>query len=198
MTTRRDFLQASAIIGAAGMGGGARASFGIIGAPEPRLLIADRRYPASRAFGGAAAAGGRTVVMTGGDVSGLWTGRLRALWQDGEAEIAGMTGYDVLFCLERFAWDHRHCVIALVDHVPDAAGGYQHVARTSSCERLAEALAAARADFPGFQAQALGVFDPEPSRCPPSHAPGKGMGGEPLASWIIAPRSRIRLTGASA
>lgn len=57
-----------------------------------------------------------------GDVTALWYDRLDLAWRAPGPVIAGMTGEDALFVLERLAWDRRRRVM-LRKTFPAAGGG---------------------------------------------------------------------------
>src|SRR5450631_90245 len=91
--------------------------------PESRVtlykVIFDARFPASRAFGMAAAGVGRTTAAIRGDVTSLWFGDLRLQWADSRGAIAGMTTQPSFFCLQQLAKDHWMRV--LVSSVPQGS-----------------------------------------------------------------------------
>jgi hypothetical protein len=176
MLGRRDVMQAGA---AAGL---VLASGGIALAPVARVVV-DARYADSAQF--AAAWSAPAARVTDGDVTRLWTADLRPLWRSRPVAIAGLTGRDVLFCLEQLGaaagmrlahklvhrrWqDGRmaHEIPAAIDARPwrEAGVAYPHLA--------------ARA----LQNCATGAGRVS-SACP---SPGEGE-MEPLVSWLMVGR----------
>jgi hypothetical protein len=82
-------------------------------------FVYDRRYPAARAFGIAAAHAGSTAgtAAIAGDVTALWWSDLKPLWRAGSGAIAGMTTVRTLLCLEQLAQDHWMRVAIRVEHL---------------------------------------------------------------------------------
>lgn len=112
MATRREFIHTTALVaGVAGMTG-LNSLVHASTTPEIDLAVVDVRFAESKAFGEESARLGRSVVRLSGDVTRLWSDELARRWATGEAVIAGVTGEDVLFCLERMAFDHGHRVVA--------------------------------------------------------------------------------------
>ncbi len=113
---RRGFMVAAG----AAMGGLAVATSGAVAIPAPasRVIVADTRFAASRAF--AAAAGGGRIAWIDGDVTDLY-GELDLLWRREKVAVCGFTAYGAFFCLERLAMDRDLRVISKQEHRGGAA-----------------------------------------------------------------------------
>jgi len=74
---------------------------------SPKLLLHDARFPASSAFADALAASQGVpelrCLQVDGDITRLWCDTLHPLWQSAPAAISGVSGEDVLFCLQQLA-----------------------------------------------------------------------------------------------
>ena len=88
----------------------ARACAAASALPAPQLLLHDTRFPAAAGLASSFTArqGNASVASLplSGDVTRLWCDTLQPLWQSAPASIAGVTGEDVLFCLEQLAAGH--------------------------------------------------------------------------------------------
>ena len=71
------------------------------------LLVLDRRYPELRT----ACPGSTPLRYIDGDVTALWYHTLDPRWRRPGFVVAGFTGPDALFVLERLAWDRGRRVI---------------------------------------------------------------------------------------
>jgi hypothetical protein len=80
------------------------------------MVVADTRFAESTAFALEAAKSGHRLAMVDGDVTALWYGTLDQLWRNELIPIAGLTGSDVLFCLERLAMDRGLRVVFKGEH----------------------------------------------------------------------------------
>jgi len=83
--------------------------------PPPHLIIEDSRYAESAAF---AAQAGAPVFRIDGDVTALWYERLDRDWRTRQSVVAGLTGADALFCLERLAMDRGLRAVFKVERQP--------------------------------------------------------------------------------
>ena len=152
---RRKFCLSSFATAISGAVGGA----GCLRAGEPDALPAasaslqlykfvyDRRYPAARAFGIAAACARSTAatVAIAGDVTALWSRDLKRVWCAGDGAIAGMTTARTLLCLEQLAHDHWMRVAIRIEHVSAEGQEVAHRLRAAApmIARIRPALAGA-------------------------------------------------------
>lgn len=124
---------------------------------RPCRFIYDRRYPAARTFGSAAARQASTAaaVAIDGDITALWLHDLRDRWALGGAVIAGMTTPRSLFCLEQLARDHWMRVVVRVEH--STTGGRHAAHRLTGCEAAIACVtpALAAVDWPARMPAAL-------------------------------------------
>jgi len=123
---RRDFMIASGA--AVGIWASLSAAMGTANAASapPRLfhaIVADTRFPESRAFAHKAARAGNRIVWITGDITDLWYNELDLLWREKKATLAGLTGYAAIFCLERLAWDRGLRVTFKEEHRRAGSGG---------------------------------------------------------------------------
>jgi len=123
---RRDFMIASGA--AVGIWAGLFAAMGTANAASapPRLfhaIVADTRFPESRAFAAEVARAGNHVAWITGDITDLWYKELDLLWREEKAPIAGLTAYAAIFCLERLAWDRGLRVTFKEEHRRAGSGG---------------------------------------------------------------------------
>jgi len=82
------------------------------------LFVRDLRFEAPAPH----AASSATVEIADGDVTRLWTGLLDARWRKPGFILAGRTGADILFVLERLAWDRGRRVVHRRELVPPRPG----------------------------------------------------------------------------
>ena len=121
MTDRRSFISGSAALAAAAAAAPGLAS---AGRPSGRLYkaVIDTRFAESLGFAREAARAGLPLARIRGDVTDLWFHDLGPRWKAGQAAVAGLTGADALFCLERLAWDANMRVVFRAEHRAVAAG----------------------------------------------------------------------------
>ena len=93
MSSRREFYQGSDEAGSAGFH------------PAVNKAVYDERFACARAFAAEAERRGWEVAPIRGDITAFWLQELSRLWDQGPASVAGMTEDNLLFCLERLAWD---------------------------------------------------------------------------------------------
>lgn len=94
----------------------------------PRLVVADMRFSEGRDFAAGAAALGKEVVTLSGDVTQLWYRLCRP--GDGNTRcdlVAGLTAYDLFFCIEQLARDAGLVVRSRIDHVVGSDGTVEQV-----------------------------------------------------------------------
>jgi hypothetical protein len=105
MASRRSVVQGLAAL--AGLAGALEAVRAQAAAPQPLYrIIVDDRFPHSARLADAAFGQGRApLARIHGDVTDLWFHDLALRWKQGPAPIAGITGPDALFVLERLGWD---------------------------------------------------------------------------------------------
>lgn len=204
MTSRREFLQTTALAGALPFV--ARTVFANL-ASRDRLLVFDERFPAARQFGARAGASGWSARPIQGDVTPLWANELVHRWTDGPLPVAGLTAPPALFCLEELARDHRMRVVFHVEHLVRLGGHVAHTVRIPEPGLGISKLDMAGEHWPELMVDHLAGVPVEGQKARgPSRAsmPAAGREGEMvLASWVIAPvpsaaRSISRTSGESA
>lgn len=113
MINRRKFLQSATLAGSAG----GWPFMARAGTALPALLlhqvVHDSRYPQSLEISGALLSAAVALNPNGGlravdgDITRLWLDELQPQWGAEPTCLAGVTGADVLFCLEQLAADHN-------------------------------------------------------------------------------------------
>jgi hypothetical protein len=159
-------------------------------------ILFDHRFSESRAFGEEAQRLGGIVRGFAGDITDLWYHELDERWRAGPAAIAGLTRHGPLFCLERLAWNAGMRVVYRATHVADRDGSTAHfLAASQPMLSIAVGLHTQESDWARCAARAV-------IRCPidatsklttlalPATAHKPEDAGDPLISWIIAPRAR--------
>jgi hypothetical protein len=114
MASRREIMKAGIAVPALSVTGGLAGLLGSAVAADPldfECFVCDQRYAASMAAARAAQRRGFDIHVTAGDVTDLWYHRLDEVWRRRPAAIAGVTGEDALFVLERLGWDRGLRVI---------------------------------------------------------------------------------------
>jgi hypothetical protein len=105
MASRRQVIQGLGVIaGASAFAGLAEATEAAKPTKIHRFII-DERFPESRVVSHQYVLRRVPTSSVKGDVTDLWFHDLSRLWKQGPAAIAGVTGADVLWVLERLAWD---------------------------------------------------------------------------------------------
>jgi hypothetical protein len=200
-TSRREFLQAGIAASALSLSGGVVAASAPGGLPRrtaPEALsiekvIFDRRFPVSVAFANEMMRQGVAGAPMEGDITDIWYNDFALRWKHDTAAIAGLTAYGPLFCLERLAWDHRRRVVFRVEHRRRETGGMEHLlsipaaslGSAAALEREANwgcAVARLAAQCPNELAALSSAAIAAPAADPVD------ADGEPLFSWVIAPR----------
>jgi hypothetical protein len=159
-------------------------------------FVYDRRYPAARAFGIAAAYARSTAgtVAVAGDVTALWSRDLRRVWCAGDGAIAGMTTARTLLCLEQLAHDHWMRVAIRIEHA--SAEGQEVAHRLSAAAPMIARIrpALAGADWAAQLPAALATCEDLDGACLTavigSTRPLAGT-DETLVSFVIAARGGI-------
>ena len=157
----------------------------------------DRRYPAARAFGIAAAFARSTagIVAIAGDVTALWSRDLKRVWCAGDGAIAGMTTARTLLCLEQLAHDHWMRVAIRIEHV--GAEGQEVAHRLSAAAPLIARISPvlAGADWAAQLPAALATCQDLSGACLTSvigsTRPFFAGADETLVSFVIAARGGI-------
>lgn len=85
---------------------------------RPAAVVIDSRFP----DGPVLAAPGILRLQTDGDVTALWYDHLDLAWRARTGPVAGSTGADVLFVLERLAQDRGRTVLR---RKPERSGAVQ-------------------------------------------------------------------------
>jgi hypothetical protein len=107
MASRREFLQIGMAAAVLPLTGGADESASKPVHEQFYKVVADERFPTSRAFADEMQRRGASVHRIQGDITDLWYDDLYHRWKQG-----------ALFCLERLAWDQGMRVVARIDHAP--------------------------------------------------------------------------------
>jgi hypothetical protein len=160
-------------------------------------FVYDRRYPAARAFGIAAAFARSTagIVAIAGDVTALWSRDLKRVWCAGDGAIAGMTTARTLLCLEQLAHDHWMRVAIRIEHV--GAEGQEVAHRLSAAAPLIARISPvlAGADWAAQLPAALATCRDLSGACLTSvigsTRPFFAGADETLVSFVIAARGGI-------
>lgn len=194
MANRREILQAGlavpalSLTGVTGLRSSARAE-----PLEIDCFVSDERYTESLAAAREAARLGIAVHATAGDMTNLWYYRLDELWKQRPVAIAGVTGEDALFVLERLGWDRRLRVMYRGRHEQPVAGRIRHaLAGPGSLVRsVAEPEPGAWTDR---FARVLGDCSPavvaEPALELGASSPSVAARETLLMSWLLAPMPR--------
>ena len=192
MTDRRSFIGGSAALAAVATAGAGRAGT-LPRAGRFYKVVVDSRFAESVAFAREAARSGVALARISGDVTDLWFNDLDLRWKAGPVAVAGLTGADSLFCLERLGWDAGLRVVFRGEHLANASGGLDH--RLTAPRGLLAGLgdASLGSELWPREAARLALACPferaggtavRGSTCAaPSHGPG-------LVSWVIAPVQR--------
>lgn len=187
MTSRREFLRATAVLSAVPLS--VRAGLAADTLLELSSVVIDERYAAARMFGARAQRAGIPLRAIKGDITDLWLADLHPQWTRKLAAVAGLTARPALFCLEQFAWDYRMRVIFHAEHRSHADGTMVHAVHIASRGLSAAELAAAGAAWPGYAAGAISRLSAARSTCGPSSACMEAAVGDDevtLHSWVIA------------
>ncbi|MEO6368733.1 MAG: hypothetical protein ABIP38_12170 [Steroidobacteraceae bacterium] len=195
MTTRRAFLQATACAAAlpVSMQGLTAPAGSAQGAPRFRAVVVGS-HPAATVFGKHFAARGIPVhTLAEDEITSLWLGTIRPLWQQSPVAIAGVTRPATLFCLEQLAWSHGLRVAFHAEHVVHAGSTVHQLQRGAAAAGITDAdLARSGADWPTRLAQAMAShrrnrWDPRFGPSLASLEPALPPEAHLLTSWVIAP-----------
>jgi hypothetical protein len=166
---------------------------GELPAPSLRIerFVFDGRFVAAVELARHAARHGMPLAETSGDLTDLWYNDFDLRWKQAPMALAGMTTRGGLFVLETLAADHDMRVVYRGTHHASRDGRVRHV--LSGPARLI-ARATAHSTVPFWERLGRAMHE-----CPPDGrrmtertltTSAEGMaGGEPLFSWLIAPRS---------
>ena len=159
--------------------------------PPLYRVVVDERFEAGAGFASRVAALGAAVRGIRGDVTELWFYELAPRWREQPAPIAGLTGADALFCLERLAWDAGLRVVYRGEHRQLADGSLRHrLCGSGSALAPATSLASAQFDWDARIAElVLACPRQTPSRLTSMSVTGPRAlpaSAGPLYSWVIA------------
>jgi hypothetical protein len=195
MTTRRTFLQATACTALPlSMRGFAAPAAPPNRRPSELHAVLVGSHAVAQSFGAAFAARGTTAhAMPDDEITALWLGAIRPLWERGPAAIAGLTRPAALFCLEQLAWSHGLRVVFHAEHVVHADGSTTHQVQrgAASAGLTATRLLQAGPGWAERLAQAMAThhrtsmdprFGPSLAALEPPLPPDAQL----LTSWIIA------------
>lgn len=191
MTTRRQFIHTSLALAAL-----PSAAFGATSAatksralPLERFVF-DRRFAAAAEVARHVAARGVPLSAIAGDLTDLWYHELDLRWKRAPEPLAGITTRQGLFVLETLAADQRMRVVYRGEHRTAVDGRVSH-ALAGPDELVARIGEAPRGRVWATLGVAL-VECPAAARLAAAreltNAATAAPLGEPLCSWIIAPR----------
>jgi hypothetical protein len=171
VTSRREFLQSSLAASAAFVSSLTLWPANAARAAPLRFerFVFDSRFAAAVQASRLAAARGIALAETAGDLTSLWYHDLDLRWQRAPMTLAGLTTKSALFVLETFAADRGMRVLYRGEHAAVGAGRAPVHTLAGRADLFADLMPAAL--VPGTRAVA--------------------NRGEPLYSWIIAPRSAV-------
>lgn len=203
MTSRRQFLQSGIAVSSALCVAPLAARASGLEAPRLRLelFVLDRRFPESVAAATEAAAHGVALAATDGDLTSLWYHDLDLRWQAAPMALAGVTTRGALFVLETFAADRGMRVLYRGEHVVARAGAVVHTL-AGPAELVAAAMDGTQAEghaWPLTLSRAMARCSASRMAatrlvCSSAAAPSDAARGEPLFSWVIAPRAAVGAT----
>ena len=131
------------------------------------------------------------LAETSGDLTDLWYNDFDLRWKQAPMALAGMTTRGGLFVLETLAADHRMLVVYRGTHEASQDGGVRHVL-SGPAPLIARATAHSTAPFWERLGRAMNECPPDGRRVTEltlTTSAEHMAGGEPLFSWLIAPRS---------
>lgn len=198
---RREILQAGLAGSTLSLTGLAAAADGAAASAAPLRLecfVSDARYAESLTAARYAQRHGLAVHATSGDMTDLWYNRLSRLWKREPVAVAGVTGEDALFVVERLGWDHGLRAVYRGRHgtAPDGRVGHELQGAASLVRVLADAAELLESDPGAWAARLAGAL----ARCRSDvaretrlrcigagGAPLAASGGDGLVSWLLAP-----------
>ncbi|HLK70980.1 MAG TPA: hypothetical protein VKT19_03440 [Steroidobacteraceae bacterium] len=161
---------------------------------RPPIAIYDLRYVDSVAFGERARRLGIVACPVKETVTAIWLNTLAPAWHRNPDAglVMGLSGFDVLFCLEMMAHHHGHRVVYRAHHRPDPTETTIHE------EILSESASAALPStaWGGELAMRLARHLNRPlrrsdaERCRAAGAMAS-LGHDDLVSWVIAPNAML-------
>jgi hypothetical protein len=158
-------------------------------------VVCDVRFAPSVEFGLEAERLGAEVVRIHGDITDFWFNDLSFRWKEGPMAVAGLTAHGPIFCLERFAWDHRMRVVFRGDHRFLASGAGVH-SITGPADTVAK-VSRRVLDRPGWArhlAHLVTACGSVPPECVldtiSTSENGPITPAEDLVSWVIAAVAR--------
>ena len=160
-----------------------------------RLIVADRRFPASLAFAAEAARSGARIGLIDGDITRLWYDELDLRWRDDKAVLAGLTGYGAFFYLERLALDRGLRLAFKGEHRLTVSGAVSHAISGDDAVAARDALApvSGRAWAAQTARLAMAASGAGPIAVRLNRTTQAEPGQPPLLiSWVIAPRPERR------
>lgn len=190
---RRTVLQAGALAAILPVTGKALAA-GVGGGSVLAFVVVDERRAESFRFAKTLAPTESNLLRTSGDVTDIWYRELYPCWSKGKGGVAGLTGHDTLFCLERLAWDHRLRLAYRADHVVSASTTARHLVHGLTGEAdAARKLLRSGEHWPEYAAQLVRrQTDRTVSPLAETHVGIRALSGAvgdavPLYSWYLAP-----------
>ncbi len=161
--------------------------------PSDRLpiVVYDLRYREAARFGEHARVLGLTAHAVRTDVTDIWLSTLAPAWRrrPDAGVVMGLSGFDVLFCLEMMAHDHRHRVVYRAHHRVTVDGATLHEPVLPQ-----DALTAALPPTQWGAVQAtrlLRQLESSPKRSDAERCRATGLSASlthaDLISWVIAP-----------
>jgi hypothetical protein len=198
MTNRREFLQATALIGLPMVSGTPQSAVAARASLPPRsdlhTFLLDERHWQARSVGAAFAGAGTSVrAIPDGDITQIWLREIGPEWKRHRGTVAGLTARPALFCLEQLALTCGMRVAFHAEHIvhPDGRTEHSLLRGADSAHLSLDDLSIAGALWPLRIADAIATYRPlrDGQRLGPSDAalePALPEGAQLLTSWIIA------------
>ena len=194
VASRRQFIQSGLALSAVSLTGipafAPRAGETDVASLRIERFVVDTRFAAAVELARHAARHGIPLAETSGDLTDLWYHDFDLRWKRAPMVLAGMTTRGGLFVLETLAADHRMLVVYRGTHEA-SQDGVRH-GLSGPARLIASAMAQSTAPFWERLEQAMNECPPDGRRVTELTltTSAEGMaGGEPLFSWLIAPRS---------
>ena len=193
MASRRQFIQSGLALSAVSLTGipafASRAGDTEVPSLRIERFVFDTRFAAAVELARHAARHGIPLAETSGDLTDLWYNDLDLRWKHAPMALAGITTRGGLFVLETLAADHRMLVVYRGTHEA-AKDGVRHVL-SGPARLIARAEEHSTAPFWERLGRAMNECPPDGRRVSERMLTTSAedmAGGEPLFSWLIAPR----------
>jgi hypothetical protein len=195
VATRRQFIQSGLALSAVPLTGisalSLRGGETEVASLRIERFVFDNRFAAAVELARYAAQHDIPLAETSGDLTDLWYNDFDRRWKQAPMALAGMTTRGGLFVLETLAADHRMLVVYRGTHQASQDGGARHVL-SGPAPLIARATRHSTARFWERLGQAMNECPPDGRQVAERTLTTSAVhmaGGEPLFSWLIAPRS---------